>query len=128
MAKKNHLDELLSAWEETYKKGQLTLWIFLSLKDGKKYVNDIKSFVEERSNHTMTCENQSLYRNLRKYQHVGVVDFETGEGNKGPERKYYFLTDLGLRLLNSFIERNINLFFDEPIKQLIIPEHQAWKN
>ena len=23
------LDELLSAWEETYKKGQLTFWVFL---------------------------------------------------------------------------------------------------
>ena len=122
MNKNNQLSELLSAWEETYKKGQLTLWIFLSLKDGKKYVDEIKSFVEEQSNHTMTCESQSLYRNLRKYQHVGVVDFETGEGNKGPERKYYFLTDLGLELLNSFIERNINLFFSEQIKNLIISE------
>lgn len=122
MSKNNQLSELLSAWEETYKKGQLTLWIFLSLKDGKKYVDEIKSFVEEQSNHTMTCESQSLYRNLRKYQHVGVVDFETGEGNKGPERKYYFLTSLGLELLNSFIERNINLFFSKQIKNLIISE------
>ena len=122
MNQNNQLSELLSAWEETYKKGQLTLWIFLSLKDGKKYVDEIKSFVEKQSNQTMTCESQSLYRNLRKYQHVGVVDFETGEGNKGPERKYYFLTDLGLALLNSFIERNINLFFSEQIKNLIISE------
>ena len=124
MNKKNQLTELLSAWEETYKKGQLTLWIFLSLKDGKKYVDEIKTFVEEQSNHTMTCEVQSLYRNLRKYQHIGVVDFETGEGNKGPERKYYFLTELGLELLTSFIERNINLFFSKQIKNLITPEEQ----
>ena len=122
MNKNNQLSELLSAWEETYKKGQLTLWIFLSLKDGKKYVDEIKSFVEKESNHTMTCESQSLYRNLRKYQHIGVVDFEPGEGNKGPERKYYFLTELGIELLNSFIERNINLFFSEQIKNLIILE------
>lgn len=122
MSKNNQLSELLSAWEETYKKGQLTLWIFLSLKDGKKYVDEIKSFVEEQSNQTMTCESQSLYRNLRKYQHIGVVNFETGEGNKGPERKYYFLTELGLELLNSFIERNINLFFSKQIKNLIISE------
>jgi PadR family transcriptional regulator len=122
MNKNNQLSELLSAWEDTYKKGQLTLWIFLSLKDGKKYVDEIKTFVEEQSNHTMTCESQSLYRNLRKYQHVGVVDFKTGEGNKGPERKYYFLTELGQILLNSFIERNINLFFNEKIKNLINKE------
>jgi DNA-binding PadR family transcriptional regulator len=122
MNKDNQLSELLSAWEDTYKKGQLTLWIFLSLKDGNKYVDEIKSFVEEQSNETMTCESQSLYRNLRKFQHIGVVDFETGEGNKGPERKYYFLTTLGKELLNQFVSRNINLFFNQKIKWLLNQE------
>jgi PadR family transcriptional regulator, regulatory protein PadR len=118
------LTELLTTWEETYKKGQLTLWIFLALKEGKKYVEEIKSFVEEQSRHTMTCESQSLYRNLRKYQQVGVVDYETGVGNKGPERKYYYLTDLGLELLNSFLERNIHLFFADHIIDLIKKEDE----
>jgi DNA-binding PadR family transcriptional regulator len=122
MNKNNLLSDLLSAWEETYKKGQLTLWIFISLRDGHKYVDEIKSFVEEHSNHTMTCETQSLYRNLRKYQHIGVVDFETGEGYKGPERKYYYLTDLGKELLNRFVLRNINIFFGQKIKCLLNPE------
>lgn len=122
MSKNNQFSELLLAWEETYKKGQLTLWIFLSLKDGKKYVDEIKSFVEEQSNHTMSCESQSLYRNLRKYQHVGVVNHESGVGNKGPERKYYFLTELGQKLLDNFIERNITLFFNKRIKNLINKE------
>lgn len=117
--KKDLLTELLIAWEETYKKGQLTLWIFLALKDDKKYVEEIKSFVEEQSNYTMTCEEQSLYRNLRKFQHLGVVDFESGKGNKGPERKYYFLTELGLLLVNQFAERNISLFFNQRVKQLL---------
>jgi DNA-binding PadR family transcriptional regulator len=113
------LTDLLVAWEETYKKGQLTLWIFLALKDNKKYVDEIKIFVEEESNHTMSCEEQSLYRNLRKFQHLGVVDFETRKGNKGPERKYYFLTELGNSLLNQFVKRNIALFFNYRIKQLL---------
>ncbi len=113
------LTDLLTAWEETYKKGQLTLWIFLALKDNKKYVDEIKTFVEEESNFTMSCEEQSLYRNLRKFQHLGVVDFETRKGNKGPERKYYFLTELGYSLLNQFVKRNIALFFNNRIKQLL---------
>lgn len=122
MDKKDQLSELLAAWEETYKKGQLTLWIFLSLKEGKKYVDEIKTFVEEQSENTMTCESQSLYRNLRKFKHLGVVDFETGAGNKGPERKYYFLTDLGQKLLDSFLKRNISLFFNKRINELINKE------
>lgn len=124
MNKDKQLSELLSAWEETYKKGQLTFWIFLSLKDGNKYVDEIKTFVEEQSKYSMTCESQSLYRNLRKYKHVGVVDYEIGEGNKGPERKYFYLTELGQNLLNCFIDRNINLFFNKRIKHLINKEEQ----
>ena len=113
------VNELLDAWEETYKKGQLTFWIFLALKEGSKYVDEIKNFVEEASNGTMTCEGQSLYRNLRKLKHIEVVDFETKKGNKGPDRKYYFLTDQGQELLGLFIDRNIKLFFSERVKKLI---------
>lgn len=112
-------EELLEAWEETYKKGQLTLWIFLSLKDAPKYVEEIKEFVETQSNNTMTCEEQSLYRNLRKYKHIDVVGFKTKKGNKGPDRKYYFLTKLGEELLEDFIQRNINLFLHGRINELL---------
>ena len=113
---------LLNSWEETYKKGQLTLWIFLSLKDGEKYVDEIKSFIENMSNNTISCEEQSIYRSLRKYLHLEIVEYYLGEGNKGPERKYYKLTKLGINLLNQFIERNINLFYDDKIKQLLKKE------
>ncbi|MDR0431468.1 MAG: PadR family transcriptional regulator [Tannerellaceae bacterium] len=113
------LQELLSSWEETYKKGQLTLWIFLSLQEGRKYVDEIKDFVEEKSNGTITCEEQSLYRALRKYEHVDIMSYELRKGNKGPERKYYYLTDLGQELFNLFIKRNIYLFYSDEIRTLL---------
>ncbi len=116
---KNILPDLLSSWEETYKKGQLTLWIFLALKDGQKYVDEIKEFIESKSKNTINCEEQSLYRNLRKYQHIDVVTFENKKGNKGPDRKYYSLTKMGTELLENFIERNIELFFSTEIKNLL---------
>ena len=113
------MEELLNSWEETYKKGQLTLWIFLSLKDGSKYVDEIKSFIEKNSEGTISCEEQSLYRSLRKFHHVSIVKFDLKDGNKGPSRKYYSLTSLGETLLKSFIKRNINLFFKSSMKNLI---------
>ena len=116
---KDLLPELLEAWENTYKKGQLTLWIFLALKDGEKYVDDIKTFILKKSKGTITCEEQSLYRNLRKYQHIGVVDFTNKQGNKGPDRKYYYLTEIGNNLFYQFINRNIKLFFESEIKHLL---------
>ena len=117
--KKDIFPELLSSWEQTYKKGQLTLWIFLALKDGQKYVDEIKEFIESKSKNTINCEEQSLYRNLRKYEHIDVVTYENRKGNKGPDRKYYFLTKMGSELLENFIERNINLFFTSEIKTLL---------
>ena len=119
MKEMKKLNELLSAWEETYKKGQLTLWIFLSLQEGRKYVDEIKDFVETKSKGTITCEEQSLYRALRKYEHIDVMEYELRKGNKGPERKYYYLTDLGQELFAQFVMRNIQLFYAEDIKNLL---------
>ena len=113
------IQHLLSAWEATYKKGQLTFWIFLSLKESKKYVDEIKVFVEQKSNYTMNCEEQSLYRNLRKYKLLNIVDFEYRKGNKGPDRKYYFLTVTGQVLLQQFIKRNIHVFMNPEINNLL---------
>lgn len=110
--------ELLEAWEETYKKGQLTLWVFLALKEGEKFVDEIKVFVEEKTKGTLSCEEQSLYRTLRKYKELGMVGFNNRPGQGGPERKYYYLTGLGEELLKQFVDRNINLFFLPEIKNL----------
>ena len=112
--------ELLSAWEETYKKGQLTLWIFLSLKEGPKYVSGLQESIERFSKGTIHAEEQSLYRTLRKFYHLKMVDFSAGKGHKGPDRKYYHLTTLGESLLESFVDRNIKLFFEEPLKGLLL--------
>ena len=113
-------EELLNAWEETYKKGQLTLWIFLALKEGPKYVNELQETIKQFTKGTIRAEEQSLYRTLRKFYHLKMVDFSSGKGHKGPDRKYYHLTPLGQSLLQSFIERNILLFFEDPLKELLL--------
>ena len=113
------IDELLNAWEETYKKGQLTFWVFLALKDGNKCVEDIKEFVERVSENTMTCEEQSLYRNLRKFQHLGIVAYENRRVSKGPDRKYYYLTEGGNQLFRRFVKRNIMIFTKDSIINLL---------
>lgn len=113
------IEELLNAWEETYKKGQLTLWVFLALREGRKCVEDIKEFVERMSEGTMSCEEQSLYRNLRKFQHLEIVTYESRKVSKGPDRKYYYLTETGERLFKRFVERNILIFTKESIINLL---------
>jgi DNA-binding PadR family transcriptional regulator len=113
------IEELLNAWEETYKKGQLTLWVFLALKEERKCVEEIKEFVERMSEGTMSCEEQSLYRNLRKFQHLEIVTYESKKVSKGPDRKYYYLTETGEELFKRFVERNILIFTKESIINLL---------
>ena len=113
------ITELLNAWEETYKKGQLTFWVFLSLKESNKCVEEIKEFVEKMSEGSMSCEEQSLYRNLRKFLNLGIVAYNSKRVSKGPDRKYYYLTDIGKELFKHFVERNIKIFTKESIINLL---------
>src|SRR5215475_10745581 len=90
--------KLLAGWEDVYKKGQLTLWVLLALKDGPKHMAEIKAFLERATNGTLTVDDQSLYRALRRYDETELADYETAPGN-GPERKVYRLSKLGERVL-----------------------------
>lgn len=113
------IDELLTIWEETYKKGQLTFWLFLSLKHGEKYVDEIREFIHEFSEGTISYDEQSLYRSLRKFQYLEIVDYSLKPGNSGPDRKYYQLSPNGRVLLEKFVKRNINLLQSHKISNLL---------
>lgn len=122
----NHFEkELLDTWESTYRKGQLTLWLLLALRDEPRYAADIKVFVESRTGGTITCEDQSLYRALRKFYDLEIVDYKLREGNKGPDRKYYFLTDIGRNLLKQFIQRNVKILYNKSLIDLLFEERSA---
>ena len=61
------------------KRDSLTLWIFLSLKEGPKYVSGLQESIERFSKGTIRAEEQSLYRTLRKFYHLKMVDFSAGK-------------------------------------------------
>jgi PadR family transcriptional regulator PadR len=107
-----YTEKLLTGWEETYKKGQLTFWLLLSIREEKKYLDEIIEFVKVSTKGTISCEEQSVYRAFRKFYDAEIVDFEYREGNKGPDRKYYFLTSIGKELLEHFIQRNMLIFYE----------------
>lgn len=119
MAKRDYKTRLLETWEETYKKGQLTFYMFLALKDGPKYVGEIKEFIERITSGAITCEEQSLYRALRKYYDLEMVEFNLREGERGPDRKYYQLTSLGSELFDAFVQRNISILYNDEVKTIL---------
>ena len=112
-------NELLESWEATYKKGQLSLWILLALKEGPKYLAEIKHFITDASNDSISCEDQSLYRALRKFTVVEMVRFDLHKGDRGPDKKHYALTEMGMDILDTFTQRNIKPFFSSRLQNLM---------
>lgn len=115
--------KLLDSWEEVFKKGQLTLWIMLALKESPKHMTQIKQFIHQMTNGNLTADDQSVYRALRRYYDVEMVDFSQLPGKSGPDLKVYRLTDIGHKVLNKFMRRNIiRVFYKQEFKELIKEE------
>ncbi|HEY68992.1 MAG TPA: PadR family transcriptional regulator [Anaerolineae bacterium] len=106
----NDVERLLQQWEETYKKGLLTFWLLLLLSQRKAYPYEMKSAITELSQGTITAEDNSIYRALRRMNQSGIVDSEMRPSKTGPSRRYFFITEIGLELLTKFIRRNIHVF------------------
>lgn len=99
--------KLLDAWEEAFKKGQLTLWIMLALRQGPKHMAEIKTFIHRQTDKVLSADDQSMYRALRRYADAEMIEFDTSPGEGGPDRKIYRLTATGDAVLNQFLQRNI---------------------
>ena len=112
--------KLLNGWEDVAKKGQLTLWIMLALKDGPKHMSEIKVFIDTATNGTMSADDQSMYRALRRYYDAEMITYIQASGKGGPDLKIYSLTQVGSKILHQFIQRNIvSVFFTSEVKKLL---------
>jgi len=104
------VNDLLSKWEETYKKGLLSFWILLLLYERPSYPYEMSAEVTKISQDTISVDDNSIYRALNRFESVGIVKSELQQSNTGPQRRYYSLTDTGKSLLAQFIQRNIQVF------------------
>jgi len=104
---------LLDQWESVYKKGLLTFWLLMLLHERPMYAFEMGQELAKISEGTVTADEKSLYRALRRFEAMGLVESTWQASEVGPRRRYYHLTELGTTLLKRFIERNI-LIFQEP--------------
>ncbi len=112
---------LLQAWEEVFKKGQLTLWILLALQEGPKHMSEIKDFITSATGGTVSADDQSMYRALRRFYDTELVDFENEPNVHGPDHKVYSISRSGKRMLRAFARRNIvEVFYARRNQQLIM--------
>ncbi len=114
-----NIENLLTQWEETYKKGLLSFWLLLLLATRKAYPYEIKGAITEMSQNTINADENSIYRALNRLADSGIVDSEVLPSETGPSRRYFFLTDLGHELLTRFITRNILVFEQPDVAEMI---------
>ncbi len=113
------IEGLLNQWEETYKKGLLSFWLLLLLAQRKAYPYEIKAAINEMSRNTINADENSIYRALNRLADLGIVNSEVIPSGTGPSRRYFFLTSLGYTLLTRFITRNILVFEQPDVAELI---------
>lgn len=114
------INNLVADWDEVYKKGQLTLWMLLAIFDGKKYAAQITDFMAQATNGAFEVKEQSLYRALRRFTMMGLVQItEEQSPNSGPKRKYYNLTSMGEAVLGRFITMHVIPLVEPPIIELV---------
>lgn len=101
---------LLTQWEANYKKGLLSFWILLQLHQRPSYPLEMRQQIEQLSQGSITAEENSLYRALRRFEEMNIVSSRLEPTGQGPDRRYYELTPAGLMLLRQFILRNIAVF------------------
>ncbi len=116
---KSYEDKLLSNWEEVFRQGMLTFWIFVALKGEELDVQTLKKRIEHLTDGTYATAEQTLYRVLRKHYDVELVDFREVPSTAGPRKKLYTLSKLGEALLDKFAARNIRLFAQSEVQTLI---------
>lgn len=114
--------KILSTWEEVYKKGQLTLWLLLAFKESPKDMSSTKTFITESTDNSLTADDMSMYRALRRLVQMKLIDFTEEDSSRGgPNRKVYKLSDTGKRVLSQFVKKNIaEIYYKPNIKKLIL--------
>jgi PadR family transcriptional regulator PadR len=117
--KKNASVELLSNWEDVYKKGLLTFWLLLFLHQRPAYAYEAGASVEQLSLGTISVDENSIYRALNRFESLGLVGSELRDSDIGPKRRYYRLTRPGTNLLAEFINRNILVFENSAVRDRI---------
>ncbi len=115
----DRVDALLAQWEGAYKKGLLTFWLLLLLAQRKAYPYEMKAAIQVLSQDSIRAEENSIYRALRRLAQSGIVDSELRPSETGPDRRYFFITDVGRELLERFTQRNIQIFQHPDVAALI---------
>lgn len=83
------------------RKGILEYCILHIISRGEVYASDM---LDELTHARMIVVEGTLYPLLTRLKNSGLVEYKWVESKSGPPRKYYKLTDMGVRFLNGLTE------------------------
>jgi PadR family transcriptional regulator PadR len=105
--KKRNLEKVLRIWSREYKKGFLTYFILLMLKEKHMYGLEISEKLKEYSDNNVTLDGSNIYQILKKLRKLRMVTIKKVSSSKGPTRKYYYIEKNGLKALRIFTEEYV---------------------
>ena len=87
--------EMLAQWEEVYKRSLLSFWLLLLLSEQEMYAYKMGDAIRQMSQGTVDADDNSIYRALRRFSNSGLVASEKRQSDRGPARRYFWLTPSG---------------------------------
>ena len=92
----------------------------LAIYESEKYTQEVADFIVEHTNRKMSVREQSLYRALRRFSTMGILNATTVSSKAGGQaRKYYSLTCDGAQLLQKFIFLHIEPVQNNKVQKII---------
>ena len=112
--------KLLAGWEEIYKRGLLTMWLLLAVRDQPRYPAEIAEFINTMTQGKMAADQRSLYRAMRRLSDLELVETSDQPGRRtGADRRYYQITRTGQRVLDAFLDRHVRgIYLTDPAADL----------
>jgi len=118
MVYKKNVKATLKLWSKEYKKGFFSYIILLLLKDKPFYGMEINNKLLEITGGKVSFQESGTYHILKKLNEKGFIKGIWKKSIKGPQRKYYTITESGEQLLEVFTENYI-LPINNAVKNLL---------
>lgn len=107
MSNDKNIQKSIANWEKEYKKGFTAYIVLVFLKNQTMYGYEIRKKLEELTDNSITYQDSAIYQILKRLSQNKLVTFETRKSYHGPPRKYYTITDSGLKAVNLFTQKHV---------------------
>lgn len=99
---KNKTDRTLKIWKREYKKGFTSYMLLLLLMDKHRYGYQLVNDLNHLTGGEVSFEYSGIYQILKNLSGEGYIEFKWKKSEKGPNRKYYYITNNGKKLIKTF--------------------------